>query len=72
MSAPACLSAAACPLCGQPNRCAMEVERETGVQQPPCWCTGVDFSPGLLARVPEAARDRACICEHCARGARPA
>jgi hypothetical protein len=50
----------------------MEVERETGVKQPPCWCTRVDFSPELLERVPEAARDRACICAHCAGGARPA
>ena len=27
-----------CPLCGQPNECAMEIERATGVKQPPCWC----------------------------------
>ena len=24
-----------CPLCGQPNECAMEMERTTGVKQPP-------------------------------------
>ena len=57
-----------CPLCGQPNRCANEVERATGVPQPPCWCTQVDFSAELLARVPTAAKDRACICAVCARG----
>jgi hypothetical protein len=55
-----------CPLCGQPNRCAMEVERETGVPQPPCWCTGVNFSSELLARVPAPAQGRACICAACA------
>jgi hypothetical protein len=69
MPAPALLDAMLCPLCGQPNRCAMEVERETGTRQPPCWCTQVDFSADLLAAVPDDARRRACICEACARGA---
>ena len=55
-----------CPICGQPNRCAMEVERATGVKQDACWCTQVDFSPDLLARVPAAARRQACICAECA------
>jgi len=58
-----------CPLCGQPNRCAMEVERETGVPQGPCWCTQVDFGADLLARVPPEAKGQACICPNCARGA---
>lgn len=58
-----------CPLCGQANRCAMEVERETGVKQPPCWCTqpGVAFTEELLGRVPAGARNTACICAACAR-----
>ncbi|MGV3572597.1 MAG: cysteine-rich CWC family protein [Ramlibacter sp.] len=59
----------ACPLCGTRNRCAVEIERETGVKQDACWCTQVDFSAELLARVPAAARDRACICAACARAA---
>jgi len=63
------LPSAACPLCGQPNRCAMELERATGEKQPPCWCTRAEFRPELLARVPEAARGRACICARCAAGA---
>jgi hypothetical protein len=57
-----------CPLCGQPNRCAMELERETGVKQEACWCTQVDFGAELLARVPAEAQRRACICPACARG----
>jgi hypothetical protein len=61
-----------CPLCGQANRCAMEVERETGVKQPPCWCMQADFSEELLGRVPAAARRTACICAACARGTPPA
>ena len=60
------VTATLCPLCGQPNRCAMEVEKETGEKQPPCWCTGVDFSADLLAQVPPAAQRKACICQACA------
>ena len=59
-----------CPLCGKPNRCAMEVERETGVKQPPCWCTQVTFHAALLSSVPEEARGTACICAACAQGSR--
>ena len=57
-----------CPLCGEANRCAMEVERETGMKQPRCWCMSadVDFSPELLARVPMEKQQLACICASCA------
>jgi len=44
----------------------MEIERETGVKQQACWCTQMDFGADLLARVPDSARDRACICAACA------
>jgi hypothetical protein len=47
----------------------MELERETGVKQGPCWCTQVDFSAELLARVPAESRSLACICPDCARRA---
>ncbi|GAB3669847.1 cysteine-rich CWC family protein [Ramlibacter alkalitolerans] len=60
-------AATLCPLCGQPNRCAMELERETGVKQPACWCTQLHFSAELLARVPAQAQRRACLCPACAR-----
>jgi hypothetical protein len=49
----------------------MEVERETGAAQPPCWCTGVDFSAELLSTVPPGARRLACICPACAAAAPP-
>lgn len=55
-----------CPLCGEANRCAMEVARETGQAQPPCWCMDADFSTDLLARVPAEKRRLACICARCA------
>ena len=58
-----------CPLCRQPNTCAMEAQRATGIAQLPCWCTQVDFGADLLARVPAEARGRACICAACARAA---
>jgi hypothetical protein len=47
----------------------METERLSGVKQPPCWCTQVDFSAELLDKVPPAARGTACICAACAAGA---
>ncbi len=55
-----------CPLCGQANRCVMEVEKQTGLAQPPCWCTTATFSPELLARIDPARRDLACVCAKCA------
>lgn len=54
-----------CPLCGGDNRCAMEIERATGLPQPPCWCTTQRFAPDLLARLPEQAAGKACICARC-------
>ncbi|MDB5860687.1 MAG: hypothetical protein JWQ76_4376 [Ramlibacter sp.] len=62
----------ACPLCRQPNRCAMEVARASGRPPEACWCTQVDFSADLLARVPAEAQRLACICEACARRSGPA
>jgi hypothetical protein len=55
-----------CPLCGQVNQCAMEVERVTGIAQPPCWCTQATFSQDLLEQLPAEALGQACICPACA------
>ena len=55
-----------CPLCGQPNACAAEQRRASGLAQPPCWCTRVTFSHEVLDRVPPAARNQACVCAACA------
>lgn len=54
-----------CPLCGGDNRCAMEIERATGVVQGPCWCVSERFNPDLLARIPSQARGKACLCPSC-------
>jgi len=34
-----------------------------------CWCFHEYFPPALLARVPPAARNRACICPACLKAA---
>lgn len=60
---------ATCPLCGTGNGCAMERQRQTGVEQPPCWCTRIEIRRDVLARVPQAARGKACICQACASAA---
>ncbi|MBL8371181.1 MAG: cysteine-rich CWC family protein [Burkholderiaceae bacterium] len=56
-----------CPVCGQDNRCAMEMERITGEKQPPCWCTQIRFDPAALAALPTGARGVSCLCPACAR-----
>ena len=54
-----------CPLCGQPNACAMAMPNTGAAASGPCWCTRVRFSADLLKQVPEAARHKACICSAC-------
>jgi hypothetical protein len=66
MARSAQVDASRCPLCGEANRCAMEVERETGRPQPPCWCMEADFGADVFARVPSEKRRLACICARCA------
>jgi len=58
-----------CPLCGHSNQCAGQLERVTGIPQPPCWCNQATFGVELLARVPEQAQRLACICAACAQAA---
>jgi len=58
--------AAVCPLCGGANACAMAAG---GADGSPCWCVAATFGDALLARVPAAARGRACICAACAAAA---
>ncbi|MDI9332444.1 MAG: cysteine-rich CWC family protein [Alphaproteobacteria bacterium] len=55
-----------CPLCGQPNGCAMHAAQVSGQSRQPCWCVVQHFSAEVLARVPTAAQNKACICPRCA------
>ncbi len=54
-----------CPLCGQPNGCVME----SATPGAACWCQSSEFSEALLARVPEDAKRKVCICAKCAAAA---
>ena len=55
---------ARCPLCGEPNFCAM-AGAAPGEPLPECWCRAGPFPPELLASVPERSRRQACICQSC-------
>lgn len=59
-----------CPLCGQPNQCAME-QRQGDAAPVPCWCTRSVFTSELLQRIPEAAQGVACVCQGCAASITP-
>ncbi|MBD3814491.1 MAG: cysteine-rich CWC family protein [Betaproteobacteria bacterium] len=54
---------AAARACGQPNQCA---ECEPGAEQP-CWCVSLTIPASTLDRIPDALRNRACLCPLCAR-----
>ena len=57
-----------CPLCHQPNQCALAQGR------PPeeCWCMRTPVAPAALAQIPAAERGQRCICPVCARTPDPA
>ena len=54
-----------CALCGGPNDCGV------ALGQAECWCFCTPIPAELLARVPEAERDRVCVCRRCAESAGP-
>lgn len=49
-----------CPVCGGPNGCGLAAGAST------CWCFTASIPAAALERVPEAARDRSCLCAACA------
>ena len=55
-------NAGLCPLCGRPNACQLCTTTAT---KGPCWCYQVEMPAELLARVPDAYRNLACICREC-------
>jgi hypothetical protein len=67
VTATAALDPTRCPLCGEPNQCAMEIERASGEKQPPCWCMAAGFDSAVLDRIPAPARGLACVCARCGR-----
>lgn len=60
---------ALCPLCGEPNSCALA--NPSGASQAECWCASRRFDAPLLAWLGPTSVGRACICSRCQRlGAR--
>ncbi len=53
-----------CPLCGNSNRCGIGAGKGT------CWCFSQPVPQAVLDKVPEEAREEACVCEVCAADAR--
>lgn len=53
----------ACPLCGQPNHCAILA----GEDPYSCWCMTARIPQKLKERVPGKLRGKACICQSCLR-----
>lgn len=64
MPTPAPIDPTRCPLCNAPNQCGMAAGRGT------CWCFEQTIPREVLARVPEEAKDRVCVCARCAAGER--
>ena len=57
MNPPQTFDPAICPLCGGPNDCQLCT---LAAHKCPCWCASLEIPSELLARVPEALRNRAC------------
>jgi len=55
------LNTAICPLCGEPNLCAIAADPDATE----CWCDSVEFPEELLARIPEIAVRKTCVCQKC-------
>ena len=55
-----------CPICHEPNLCAMEKAKALDTKPERCWCMDANFTPVVMDKVPEAAKGKACICAKCA------
>lgn len=62
MSLPQQFNPDQCPLCGQANDCLLCAPIAYKGQ---CWCSHEEIPAELLERVPEAFRNRACVCRSC-------
>jgi len=55
------LDTSTCPLCGEPNQCALAADPNATE----CWCETVDFPEELLAQIPDKAVRKTCVCQTC-------
>jgi hypothetical protein len=52
---------AKCPLCGEPNQCALAADHNATE----CWCESADFQEELVAQIPDEAVRKTCVCQKC-------
>jgi hypothetical protein len=52
---------AKCPLCGGPNECALAADPNATE----CWCDTLTFPRELLAKIPDDAVRKTCVCQKC-------
>ena len=55
-----------CPICHEPNVCAMEKAKATGSELERCLCMDAVFTPAVMDQVPDSAKGKACVCSKCA------
>jgi hypothetical protein len=55
-----------CPVCHEPNVCAMEMAKASGTKPEHCWCFDAVFTPAVMDLVPDQAKGKACVCATCA------
>ena len=56
-----------CPLCQKPNLCVMASPKADDSPPQRCWCMDATFTPELLAKIPDTAKHKACVCADCAK-----
>ena len=61
------LDTTTCPLCSNPNACAIANKRDAEA----CWCMNATMDPDALGRIPKEAQGKVCICATCAKGEQP-
>ena len=50
-----------CPLCGEPNQCAMAADPDASE----CWCENEKFPAELIGHLPAGMIGQKCICKSC-------
>jgi len=55
------LDKSTCPLCGEPNQCALAADPNTTE----CWCESENFQEELLAKIPDETVRKTCVCQKC-------
>ena len=51
-----------CPICHEPNICAMEKAKASGTKPEHYWCMDAVFTPAVMDLVPDQAKGKACVC----------